>query len=223
VETILFLHGWGGNSDSFAPIVNYFSKYYKVLSPTMPSEAETQTVWTLDDYVNYIARILADNNIAKCHIIAHSFGARVAVLLARKHIVDKMVIVGGAGLKPRFNIITWTKIKLYKWLKIGHGSSDYQKLTAAGKKTFINIISRDLSPEIQNAAVPTLLITGASDTATPPYMAKRWAKLCKNAAYKIYKNCGHFAYLDNPVRFIKDTQKFLQNEQTLVQTPKADK
>jgi pimeloyl-ACP methyl ester carboxylesterase len=173
-------------------------------------------VWTLDDYVIYIGSILKEKGISKCHIVCHSFGARVAVLLINKfpHLVDKLVVVGGAGLKPRSNLKIWLKIKVYKIKKklfgrANGGSLDYNKLTDNGKRTFNNIIGRDLSAEINNIKTPTLLIYGKNDRATPVYMAKRWAKLCETARYVIYKNAGHFAYLDNSARFIKDTAEFL--------------
>ncbi|MDR1917915.1 MAG: alpha/beta hydrolase [Christensenellaceae bacterium] len=277
METILFLHGWGGNEHSFAPIEKYFGRYFQTLCPAMPCPPDE--VWTLDDYVMSVEKLLAENNVTKCHIICHSFGARVAVLLINKnpHLVGKLIVTGGAGLKPRFNLRIWAKIKIYKIKKrlFGRakgGSADYRKLTPNGKKTFNNIVGRDLCNEIKKVKTPTLLIYGAKDRATPVYMAKRWAKLCgaklckadghgangvvaneygvvgDNAngggvnsgkvklcgaelcnadghgvnvggaklcgvtcEYKIYKNCGHFAYLEDTGRFIADAEKFLLN------------
>jgi pimeloyl-ACP methyl ester carboxylesterase len=209
MRTILFLHGWGGAGGSFAPVAKYFSNFYNTLSPDMP--CPPADIWTLDDYVSYIEDILQKNSVTRCHIVAHSFGARVAVLLAARNpgLTDKMVVTGGAGLKPRFNLCVWLKIKLYKVFKLGAGSRDYRELTANGKTTFQNIVTRDLAPEIAALTVPTLLIYGGRDKATPPYMAAAWAKLCRTAEYKIYPKYGHFAYLDNLPAFIHDVQEFL--------------
>jgi pimeloyl-ACP methyl ester carboxylesterase len=234
METILFLHGWGGNSQSFVLIERYFAKTYNIICPSMPcfqsddgngnskslscvieSQSLPEKPWTLDDYVLYIESILREKNVSKCNIIAHSFGARVAVLLINKNpaLVNKMVIVGGAGLKPRLNLFIWLKIKFYKIKKrlfrdATGGSSDYKALTPNGKIAFQNIIKRDLSFEIKSVKVPTLLIYGKHDRSTPPYMGRRFAKLCQTAKLKIYKNCGHFAYLEQPSRFITDCKDF---------------
>jgi pimeloyl-ACP methyl ester carboxylesterase len=214
MDTILFLHGWGGDSRSFALVEKYFSGFYKTISPSMPCPPDE--VWTLDDYVVYIENILHEQEVTKCHVIAHSFGARVAVLLGIKNpeLIDKMIIADGAGLRPRFSFRVWLKIKLYKIKKMlfknaEGGSRDYRKLSPNGKVTFRNIIKRDLSAEIGGLNIPTLLIYGGRDRATPPYMAKRWVKLCPVAELKIYKNCGHFAYLDDTARFINDARGFL--------------
>jgi len=144
------------------------------------------------------------------HIIAHSFGARVAVLLANRNpgLVDKMVLTGAAGLKPRFNLRVWLRVRWFKLTGIGKGSSDYRKLSPAGKRTFKNIIRRDLSGEIAGLQVPAMLIWGGRDKSTPLYMAKRWTTLQKGATLKIYKHAGHFCFIDDPGRFVKDVWEF---------------
>jgi len=168
---------------------------------------------TLDDYVDIVEQKLIDEKVTTCHVIGHSFGCRVAVLLARRnpHMIRKMVLTGAAGLRPRFNIKTWSKIKLYKMFKVGKGSTDYQKLSPTGKKTFKNIIHRNLAQEIYGLKTPTLLIYGKKDTATPIYMARKWAKLQGNTAtLKIYPKAGHYAFIDAPQRFITDAYAFLE-------------
>lgn len=214
-ETILFLHGWGGNEDSFAPIKKYFGRDYNCLAPAMPCPPDT--VFTMEDYALYIEEVLQQNSVAKCHIICHSFGARVAVLLIARNpqLADRLVVCGGAGLRPRFRLRVWLKIKIYKLKRrlFGHadgGSSDYRSLTENGKKTFSNIIKRDLADEIKNIKTPTLLIYGARDKATPPYVGRRWKALASAAELKIYKDAGHFAYLEQCAKFIKDAESFLR-------------
>ncbi len=213
MKTILFLHGWGGNENSFALVKKYFENEYRVLSPVMPCPPEE--VWTMREYADCIKKYLSDNNVDNCYVIAHSFGARVVSILAseNKELFDKIIITGGAGLRPRFNLNIWLKIVLYKIRKkiFGYangGSKDYIKLTDNGKATFNNIIKNDLSVEISKIQNPTLLITGEKDKATPVYMAKRWTKLSASARYKIYKNAGHFAYLEQSTKFIKDVREF---------------
>ncbi|MDR0384020.1 MAG: alpha/beta hydrolase [Christensenellaceae bacterium] len=189
MKTILFLHGWGGNSNSFLPIINYFKNFYNCIAPTFP--IPENKVFILKDFVAMVQDIKCD------YIIAHSFGARIAVFLN----CEKMVITGGAGLKPKTNLIKWIKKKL----KIP--SADYRVLNNLQKQTFKNIINYDISKDIKQT--PTLLICGQRDKATPVYMAKKWHKINGNSILKIYKNCGHFAYLENKERFIKDVEQFL--------------
>lgn len=212
METLLFLHGWGTNKESFAPIKKFFTENYRCIF--VDFDCNPQKPMNLLDYTEFVEEILVREKVTHCNIIAHSFGARVAVLLTVRnpHMFRRMVLTGAAGLRPRFNLKTWTRIRLYKTFKIGKGSPDYQKLCTAGKITFQNIIRRDLRYEISWLKHPTLLIFGTRDKSTPLYMGKRWTKLQTSGILKAYKGAGHYAFIDQPARFIHDAHKFLQKE-----------
>ena len=87
------------------------------------------------------------------HIFAHSFGARVASLIASENgvQVEKMFFVGPAGIKPKFSFKKFFKVRLYKLLKLlskiklyskqklkKWGSGDYKVLSPVMKQTFQN-------------------------------------------------------------------------------------
>ena len=209
---IIFLHGWGTDQKSFAPVRRFFESNYKCIFVDFDCNPSKPMV--LEDYAEYVEQILIREKITHCYIIAHSFGARVAALLGVRnpHMIRRMVLTGAAGLRPRFNIKTFAKIRLYKMFKIGKGSSDYRNLSKSGKITFQNIILRDLSYEITRLKIPTLLIYGRGDKSTPIYMGKRWTRLQKSSILKVYAEAGHYTFVDSPARFILDAHKFLKEE-----------
>ena len=221
VKTLLFLHGWGGNRASFANTEPFFAPRFNCLFPEFPTEPPNGRPWALRDYVTIAERQLESAQTDKFSIIAHSFGCRVAVLLALKHPnrFEHIILTGAAGIKPRFRLNIWLKIKLYKLRKklfknARGGSPDYRKLSNPGKETFQNIINRDLRPEIKRLGhqfrqIPTLLIWGKKDKSTPLYMAKEWTKHLQQSTLTIYKNSGHFCFIDEPARFTADVFKFL--------------
>jgi pimeloyl-ACP methyl ester carboxylesterase len=220
---LLLLHGWGGSFDSFTPLEGFLSLKYRLIIPALPmfkkEDITPKCAFSLCDYVLLVERILEQENVSCCFVIAHSFGARVAVKLNINNpkLFRRVCIVGGAGLKPKFNLRVWLKIRLYKLMKRfflhrNCGSADYQLLNEQGKKTFVNILKTDLKQEIRLLNAPTLIIVGECDAATPIYMAKRWKKLCGCATLLVYKDCGHFAYLDNTAKFLNDAVKFFNLE-----------
>lgn len=210
MDTILFLHGWGGDQNSFSNIMPYLQRTHRCLSismPTVPSD-----VWQLEDYALMVEKFLDDARVEQCHIIAHSFGARVAVLLVNRNPqrFKKLVLTGAAGIRKKLSLYRRFRIWLHKrgiWKSLG--SPDYQNLSRIGKLTFQNIVNRDLSRDITKISHPTLLVFGKRDKSTPVWMGKRWARLSPNAKLLIYKNSGHFAYLDEPSRFLVDTTNSL--------------
>jgi len=173
---------------------------------------ETDKPLGLEDYANMVLAELDRLGIERVHVVAHSFGARVTTLLAnmQPERFGKLVLVGPAGIKPRFNLWRWFKIRLHKAGIIkSRGSADYRTLSKNGKITFQNIIKRDLSPEISRITQPSLIIWGRRDKAIKKFMAKRWTKLNACITMKTYKNAGHFCFLDEPARFIMDVEGFL--------------
>ena len=217
MQTLLFLHGWGGDENSFAPIIPTLKKLFNCITISMPMDTP-KAPWKMEDYADMVFRDLKARNIERTHLVAHSFGARVAVTMLNQNpnIFDKMILTGAAGIPPRKNFFVWLRIRLYKLKRElfprskQKGSLDYRKLSPNGKITFQNIIKKDLRPYIANLTTPTLLIYGSRDTATPVYMAKRWTELAQNVKLRIYKEAGHFCYIDESSRFISDVLDFLK-------------
>ena len=223
MTNILFLHGWGGDEKSFAAVLPFFTSKYKCVCVRMPREnypvacgatpsRVKGNIWTLDDFADFVIAELDKLDIKKTHIIAHSFGARVAVLLVNRcpERFGKLILTGPAGIRARLGLWRRTKIKLHKMKIIkSKGSADYRVLSPEGKKTFQNIVNRDLSAEISRISHPTLLIWGTRDSAIKKSAIKRWTKLAPCAKLVIYRGCGHFCFLDAPARFIVDAEEFL--------------
>ena len=223
MPTLLFLHGWGGSGDSFAPISQYFARMsnpdgtptYQILAPSLPCPPRG-VVYTLDDYADDVDRFLQEHQVTRCVVVAHSFGARLVAVLNARHpnLFTQIVITGGAGLPPRWRLRVWLKVRWYRLcrrlgIKIQGGSADYRALDAQGKRTFQNIIHRDLTAEVRQITAPCLLIWGTRDRDTPLDQFRRWGRLVPHATKVLYRRRGHFAYLEDSARFIRDVARFL--------------
>ena len=62
-HTILFLHGWGGDKNSFLQSINLVKNQFNVFSLTLPTIKETNEVWSLFDYTELIQNILLKKEI----------------------------------------------------------------------------------------------------------------------------------------------------------------
>ena len=217
--TVLFLHGWGGNENSFDITYNNLHQNFSLLSINL-SDITTNYLdksLTMHDYVLAVLRILKKHNICNCHIVCHSFGFRVALILARDgdiHI-DSMIIIDGAGIKCQ-SVITKFKILKYKILKklvkakllpsrfiANRGSNDYNILSDRDKITFCNIVNYDLKDCVKYIDCDTTIIWGKYDRDTCVKCAKYIHKNIKNSKLIIY-NAGHFSFIENQIEFIMD-------------------
>ena len=174
--------------------------------------------YSLDDYVLEVQEILDTIGEEKVDLLAHSFGARVAIKLAnRDKRIDKIVFTGAAGLKPRrglkyffrkasfFILKRFVKKEKLKFLY----SEDYRNLTEVKKRSFQKIVGEHLDKEVEKVQNKCLLIFGKRDRQTPPYMAKKMARKITRSRLLFIKDLGHFCFAEEPVKFNSEMFKFL--------------
>lgn len=234
---VLLLHGWGCTTQTYKPVISNLSSSFSTLCLDFPGHGKSDEPlhnYTVSDFMQIVLDLLDTLNIHKVNIIAHSFGARVAIKLAATHpeLINKMVITGGAGIKKNQSNTQTRKQKIYKQrknflnkvsrLKLfngiienlqekliqKYGSSDYAALSKSMRGTFINIINEDLTEYLSQIKSSTLLIWGDKDTETPLDFAKIMDGKIPDSGLVVFENSGHFAFLEQIDRFNKIVQYF---------------
>lgn len=219
---LLFLHGYRADSNSFYCQYPFFERDFEIFHPDFKgfgTNADMQYAYSLDDYVFELSEYMYKNGLENAHVIAHSFGARVVIkgVATNKLRFNKMVITGGAGLKPkqtvkkRLNKFFFNVLKTFvaKDKLKGFYSTDYLALSPIMRESFKKIISEHVDHLLEDVQNKTLLIFGALDKETPLYMAKRFNRGIKNSTLSIYDGAGHFAFIDKPIKFNTEVKEFL--------------
>ena len=236
--TVLLLHGWGCDGSIFHVFEEELKKHASLLIVDFPGHgqsAEPPEPWGVPEYAEQIYQLLETLKIAKVHIIAHSFGGRVAIWLSSHHPerVDKMVLTGGAGLRAPASQTQSKRQKQYQQLKKlvqlaarvpflkklsavwtekliqKYGSEDYKRLNPEMRKTFVKVINQDLSGLLPSIKASTLLIWGSLDTATPLWMGQKMEKDIPDAGLVVFDGRTHFAFLEEAQRFQTIVNTFL--------------
>jgi len=227
---IVFLHGFGGNLNNFSYFAKIFNNFgYSTLNINL-TDFGFKTLpkfFNIYDYANVVYKLIKALKIENFSLIGHSFGGRIALILAGQYkCVNKLILVDSAGLKPKFSLKTKTKIlkyKVYKRLANKNiinkeklkkfGSTDYKTLNFNLKVVFKNVINEDLSYLLTKIKNNTLIIFGKNDKDTPIYMAKKLHKNIKNSKLVIFQNAAHYSYLNESQKFINIVKNFLgENE-----------
>ena len=223
---LVFLHGWGGSTKSFEYFAKAMCSCRKVVLIDLPpfgNSTESKNVWNVEKYAQCVLEILNQLGAKRCDIVAHSFGGRVAILLAGEYnICNRLMLTGCAGINKK-SFGTKIKIKLYKIKKLlckcglisksaiqNKGSEDYQSLSPVMKQTFCNIVNYDERYLFEKISCPTLLVWGIDDRASPFCWTKIFKKHIKDCEI-IKLTGGHFAYLENASKFLRIMQSFLAN------------
>lgn len=233
---VFFLHGWGGDKNSFSFVKNYINFQNKnmvfVSFSGFGASPPPYRAYSVLDYAEEIKELIAKLAKGKSvDIVCHSFGGRVATILSAKYpqLVNSMFFVDVAGVRPRRSLKYYIKVRKYKRLKklvkLGkkdkgvlskYGSEDYKALDGVMKETFVKVVNQDLTAFYKNIKCPVFLFWGKDDKDTPLYMAKKMKKRIRNSKLFVVKNAGHFSYLDNPALFLGCLDEFLtKNNQNI--------
>ena len=200
---LFFLHGWGSDLHTFDKLSREINEDFTVYQIDLPGfgKSEISGEYSLDEYADIINEFCLSLAINSPIILGHSFGGRVGIVYASKYKVKKLILVCSPGVKQKFNILKWFKVKIYKLMKflklnINTGSNDYKNAKGYLKNILVKAVNRDLSMELSKIDTPTLLIYGGKDKTVKPYIGKEINKKIKNSGLVIVPNCGHFPYIE---------------------------
>ena len=234
---VLFLHGWGCGMGIFAGLMDAMQDGAALAALDFPAHGESEEPpepWGVGDFTQQVVGLLQYLEIHKADVIAHSFGARVAITLAAKHpeLVNKIVITGGAGVKKPADTQTSRKTARYKRLRAAaqammkipplqklmkavqeslirkYGSRDYAALGETMRSTFVKIVSEDLVPLLGQIKAPVLLIWGDKDEETPLWMGQTMEHEIGDAGLVVFEGRSHYAFLEESARFLTIVKQF---------------
>lgn len=240
-KPLIILHGWGSNKQVMAPLAKQLSNMrdcYVFDLPGFGNSDIPESAWNIDDYADFVQQFISDRKFESVDLLVHSFGGRIALKLCARNemysIIDKVLITGGAGMKPKRGWKFHLKKNFAKLLKAPFqllpnnlrekglaalrktaiwralGSSDYSKLQGVMRETFVKTVTEYLEPCLPEIPHEVLLLWGKDDEATPLYQAERMENGIENAALVVIENAGHYAFLDRPSRFISIAKAFFK-------------
>lgn len=220
--TVLLLHGWGVEASVYHLIIDHLSTYCRVVAPDLPGfggSAEPPHPYTPDDYADFAETFCAALNIKNAVVIGHSNGGRVLIKWlsrpSRQVNVPKAILMDSAGLPARHSFGYYVRVYSFKCIKAvfslpplrklfpnvvenarkRHGSSDYQKASPLMRRSMVIALNEDVTPLLSRVAVPTLLIWGKNDTATPLADGQKMERLIPDAGLVVLEG-GHWAFAE---------------------------
>jgi pimeloyl-ACP methyl ester carboxylesterase len=221
---VLFLHGYLSSKESFYYQINCLVSFgYRVTAPDIlgfGGSSPLTKAMSVGDFAEWLKSFILAADIHKPHIVAHSFGARVAVKLVSKDnsICDKLVITGGAGLVKKRTLKYKGKVAAYRAVKKffptfaeNHfGSKEYRTLSHVMKESYKKIVNEDLTDCLKSIKNPTLLLYGENDKTTPYNQEGKVFNSLISGSNLIKMKGGHFCFSDYPQQFNKQLLNFLQ-------------
>ena len=194
--------------------------------PGMGQTGEPRTSWCVDEYVDFVMKFIAKMGIESCAVLCHSFGGRVLLKMnarlnksgdKKPFSITKVVLIDAAGIKPEKSMKQKISLRIYKmargfmslrplkamypdaidYMRKKRGSADYNSATPIMRETLVKVVNEDLRYLLPEIKVPTLLIWGDQDTATPLSDARIMEQEIPDAGLVVVEGTGHFSFLEN--------------------------
>lgn len=224
-EKIILLHGYLSCKESFYYQIEFLKNYYEVIAADFPgfgASAPLSSPWGIEDYSEWLTHFLKAQNAIHVHILAHSFGARVAfkALYNNADLAKSLIVTGGAGIvKPRSaeylkKVAQYRRIKKIfpKFAERRFGSEEYRSLSPLMRESYKKIVNEDLSECAASVKCRTYLIYGSEDKVTPPDEEGRiFHSYITGSRFETMEG-GHFCFSEYPEIFNTKILNFLREE-----------
>lgn len=213
MKKILFIHGWGQTKEVWKGIEKYLKDEYKCYFITLKGfddPSKLDYAYTPYDYAKELYEKYKDIDF----IVAHSYGAKVALEYILNFLEVPLLLIGPAIIKPKKSFSIKLKILKYKILKrlnkINNDleSIDYKNSIGKMRTVFRYAINTYYNEEIKILDSKITLLYGNDDLTTPLKEGKRIVKL--NKKIKLLKmDGGHSCFINNPIRFVMILNKWV--------------
>ena len=221
---VLLVHGWGAPAETYRLLINHLRQRHRVIAPDLPGfggSQEPPEPWTVDRFTDFVDAFVRTLGIEQCVPIGHSNGGRILIKWLtrpeRAARVPKMILMDAAGLPPHRGLDYYCKVYTFKAAKFffglpgirrlfphavdkarkRFGSADYRAASPVMQRSMSLAVNEDLTALLPQIAVPTLLIWGEKDTATPLSDGQKMEKRIPDAGLVVLKNAGHFAFAED--------------------------
>lgn len=241
-EALVFVHAFPLSRAMWEPQIQAFSPHHRVIAVDLRGHGESDVVlwhFTLDDYADDLAALLAARGIARAVFVGLSMGGYTLFSLYRRHphLVKGLVLAdtraqadseeGKAGRLTlaqtayRQGMEAVAEAMLPKLLApdslhdrqevMGRVRGMIGRNDPAG--VIVDLMAMAERPDstslLSTISCPTLVIVGEDDVATPPSEARYMADRIPHARLITIPNAGHLSNLEQPDRFNQALDQFL--------------
>ncbi len=230
---LLLLHGWGDRLETFDAIARLLEANNTVVRLDLPGFGKSQApneAWGLEQYAEHVSNFLQKIDCQPTAIVGHSNGGAIAIYgLANGQLrADKLVLLSSAGIRAvergrkfAWKVLAKTGKVATSTLPAGARASLRTRLyKSAGsdlliapsmEATFKRIVSQDVEAHAAKLNMPTLIMYGKNDTATPPEYGEKFHRAVKGSKLILLDDADHFMHQQYPDKISALISEFLES------------
>ncbi len=233
---LLLLHGIGGSASAWTGQIAQLKGEFTCIAPDLPGYGESPMPAGegLQPLLDMLINLLGDE---PCHVVGVSFGALLALALARREpgLVQSLVVADatlGRGYLNASDREAWLdgRGKLAQNLqavseeraaKIASGTASREvvleiahHMRRARPEGYMNVANAiadtDARPWLPEITKPTLVLYGDEDSVTGVEVSNTLVALLPDARLEVISNCGHAPHIEQPRIFAELVKRFLK-------------
>lgn len=230
-ETLLLIHGWGDSAKTFSALADQLKGSYQIVALDLPGFGGSQTpteLWGTAAFADFTRHFIKKLGLKPLAVVGHSFGGAVAIELAgNRPFFKDLILLASAGVrnkkslksaaskvgaktaKPLLLIIPRDKRDRLK-RKVYDSIGSDALLLPHMEAIYRRIVAEDMRPAANQINIPTLLIYGSSDKATPIKDGHILNRAIRNSRLEIIM-AGHFLHQEEPERIASLIRDFLES------------
>lgn len=230
-KQLLLLHGWADSQATFDAVTKRLEKHYDVIRVDLPGFGGSQdpdVAWGLDEYADFVQAFVKKVGLTPYGLVGHSNGGAIAIkaIATLRSKPEKLVLIASAGIRGREPLrklalkmvaktgkaVTWplpvaARQRLRKKL---YGSIGSDLLVAPHmEETFKRITGEDIQSDAMMLELPTLIVNGTEDIATPLAYAETFNHAIEGSELAVVDGASHFVHQEEPELVVERMEAFL--------------
>ena len=235
--TVWLFHSLLADTGSFAPLAAALSASHRVIVPDLPGFGGSAAIGPgLEPTADRMAQAMSEAG-GRAAVIGNGYGSFVALTLVLRHpsLVERLVLVGtgavfdepgraafrGMAAAAEARGLAAIADTAMRRLFSPAFQDANPALLAERRERFLAtdpavvvgachaLAAMNLRGDVASVTVPTLVLVGERDEATPPAMARDLARLLPNAQFAELPNLAHVPQLQDTTAFLAAAGSFL--------------
>lgn len=219
---ILLLHGLGGSSDLWGPVLSYLKEHPAnrlVVAPDLPGYGRSERAESEESVAQtaaWVARLMDTLGMTRAHLGGGSVGGQIALALARRHPgrVGGLVLVGPTtGARsislPQYMLGLHLNA-LYEPLM--YNISMFGAMAKMGVGRYVGTVRQMLADDplagAETITAPCLIIRGEEDAIVPEAAARQIAEALPNGSFAVAEGVAHAVAYSAPELFVPTALAF---------------
>ena len=237
-EPVLMIHGLGGTSNTFTPLLGAFARH-RTIRFDLPGSGRSHRVeapLSLTLFVERALLVMQRTGIERAHVVAHSMGTIIAAHLAasepgrvaslalfgpllappepaRAAIRARAAQAREGDMRPIADALLRTSVaaetRARRPTAVAFVRESLMRQDPEGYARSCEALAEMVPADTSRIDCPTLLVTGDEDVVAPPQAVRMMGERITGSRVEVLRGCGHWTPVEKPEECTGLLKRFL--------------